>query len=47
MPLQGGASGVPLTGELASVATPRNGMVIRDEVYVHHADALEAVGLSE
>ena len=46
-PLRGRASGVPMTGELATVATLRGGMVIRDEVYLHHAEALEAVGLSE
>jgi ketosteroid isomerase-like protein len=47
VPLRGRASGVPLTGELATVATLRDGLVVRDQLYLHHAEALEAVGLSE
>jgi ketosteroid isomerase-like protein len=47
MPTRGRASGVALTGKYATIATLRDGRVIRDQVYVHHGQALEAVGLSE
>jgi ketosteroid isomerase-like protein len=40
-------SGVPLTGKWATVSTLKNGRAIRDQVYLDHAEALEAVGLSE
>jgi ketosteroid isomerase-like protein len=40
-------SGVPLTETFASVATLKDGRVVRTQEYYDHADALEAVGLSE
>jgi ketosteroid isomerase-like protein len=45
VPTRARASGVPLTGNWAAVATLKNGRVIRDQVYLDHAEALEAVGL--
>ena len=44
-PVRARASGVPLTGKLASVATLENGRVIRQQDYFDHDEALEAVGL--
>jgi ketosteroid isomerase-like protein len=41
------ASGVPLSGKWATVTTLKNGRAIRDQVYLDHAEALEAVGLKE
>jgi ketosteroid isomerase-like protein len=46
-PLRARASGVPLTGTLASVATLANGRVIHQQDYLGHDEALEAVGLRE
>lgn len=45
VPTRALASGVPLTGKWAAVATLKNGRVIHDQVYLDHAEALEAVGL--
>jgi hypothetical protein len=45
--LRGQASGVAFTGEFASVVTLKHGRALRDEGYVNHAEALEAVGLRE
>ena len=39
------ASGVPLTGKLASVVTLAKGRVIHQQDYMDHDEALEAVGL--
>jgi ketosteroid isomerase-like protein len=44
-PLRARASGVPLTGKLASVVTLAKGRVIRQQDYTDHGEALEAVGL--
>ena len=41
------ASGVPLTEPYATVLTLKDGSVIRLDEYYDHAEALEAVGLSE
>jgi ketosteroid isomerase-like protein len=47
VPTRGQASGVPLTGKWATVSTLKRGRVIRDQVYLDHAEALAAVGLRE
>jgi ketosteroid isomerase-like protein len=47
VPTRAQASGVPLTGKWATVATLKHGKVIRDQVYLDHAEALEAAGLSD
>ncbi len=44
-PVRARASGVPLTGKLASVATLANGRVIHQQDYFDHDEAVEAVGL--
>ena len=44
-PVRAQASGVPLTGKLASVATLANGRVIRQQDYLDHDEAVQAVGL--
>jgi len=44
---QGLLSGVPVEAPFASVSTMRNGTVIDLREYLSHAEALEAVGLSE
>jgi hypothetical protein len=44
-PVRARASGVLLTGKLASVATLANGRVIHQQDYFHHDEAVEAVGL--
>ena len=46
-PLRARASGVPLTGKLASVATLENGRVIHQQDYLDHDEAVEAVGLRQ
>ena len=46
MPMRAQASGVALAQTYASVWTLKGGRVIRVDDYLHHADALEAVGLS-
>jgi len=47
VPVRARASGVPLTGKLASVATLAEGRVIHQQDYFDHAEALEAVGVRE
>jgi ketosteroid isomerase-like protein len=47
VPARAQASGVPLTGQWATVSTLKNGRVIRDQVYLDHAEALDFVGLLE
>jgi ketosteroid isomerase-like protein len=46
-PVRGQASGVPFTGKGASVLTVKDGMVIAQQDYFDHTEALEAVGLRE
>ena len=40
-------SGVPLTRKYAQIVTLKDGLVIRQEEYPSHAEALKAAGLSE
>jgi ketosteroid isomerase-like protein len=47
MPMRAQASGVPLTQTYAGVSTLKDGRVIRQRDFLNHAEALEAVGLSE
>lgn len=47
MGVQARASGVPLNGEMATVATLSDGKAIVQHDYLAHAEALEAVGLRE
>jgi ketosteroid isomerase-like protein len=47
VPSRGQASGLPLSQEWASVLTLSGGDVISQQDYLDHAEALEAVGLSE
>jgi ketosteroid isomerase-like protein len=47
VPARAQASGVALIGQWATVSTLKHGRVIRDQVFLDHAEALEAVGLSE
>jgi hypothetical protein len=47
VPARAQASGVALTGRWATVSTLKDGRVISDQVYLDHAEALEAVGLSD
>jgi len=47
VPVRARASGVPLTGKLASVATLADGRVIHQQDYFEHAEALTAAGLRE
>jgi ketosteroid isomerase-like protein len=47
VPMRAQASGVPLTGKLATVWVLKDGKVIRLQAYSDHAEALEAVGLRE
>jgi len=44
--MRGQASGVPLAEAFASVATLKDGRLVRQQEYYDHAEALEAVGLS-
>ena len=44
---RGQASGLPFTGTIATVSELRHGKAIRVRAYFDHAEALEAVGLSE
>ena len=46
-PMRAQASGVPLTEAYAMVSTFKDGKAVRIEEYFDHAEALEAVGLSE
>jgi ketosteroid isomerase-like protein len=45
--MRGQASGVPLTGKYGWVSTLKDGRAIREQHYLDHAEALEAVGLGE
>src|SRR5262245_58256579 len=45
VPARGQASGVPFIEKWATVSTLKDGKLIRDQVYLSHAEALEAVGL--
>ena len=47
LPTTGTASGVPVTGKIATVSTVEHGRVIGVDMYMDHAEALEAVGLRE
>ena len=44
---RGQASGVPFTGKVATVSTLKGGRATRVQMYLDHAEALAAVGLSE
>ena len=46
-PMRAQASGIPLTESFAYVSTMKDGRAIRLEEYYDHAEALEAVGLSQ
>ena len=46
-PMRAQARGVPLTEAWALVGTVRDGTVMSYQEYFDHAEALEAVGLSE
>ncbi len=46
-PMRAQLSGVPLTEEFAYVTTLKDGRVIRQQEFHDHAEALDAVGLSE
>jgi len=46
-PMRAQVSGVPLTETYATVSTLKDGRAVRVEEYFDHAEALEAVGLSE
>ncbi|MEA2378253.1 MAG: hypothetical protein QOD13_2160 [Thermoleophilaceae bacterium] len=45
MPMRAQASGIALTQTYATVATLRDGRVITQRDFLHHAEALEAAGL--
>jgi ketosteroid isomerase-like protein len=45
--LRGAGSGVPVEHDLWLVATVRRGKILRVQWFADHAEALEAVGLSE
>jgi ketosteroid isomerase-like protein len=47
LPARAQASGIPLTGTIATVSTMKDGRATRVQAYLDHAEALEAVGLSE
>ena len=47
LPWRGQASGVPFTGQIATVSVLKHGRAIRVQTYFDHAEALEAVGLRE
>jgi ketosteroid isomerase-like protein len=47
VPMRAQASGVPLTESFALVTTLQDGRTVRLQEYYDHAEALEAVGLSE
>jgi hypothetical protein len=46
-PMRAQASGIPLTESYAMVSTFKDGRAVRINEYFNHAEALEAVGLSE
>jgi ketosteroid isomerase-like protein len=45
MPMRAQASGIPLAQTYAGVSTLKDGRVIRQDDFLNHAEALEAVGL--
>ncbi len=46
--MRGRSSGIEVpSAKVASVATFRDGLMVRQKLYVSHSEALEAVGLSE
>jgi ketosteroid isomerase-like protein len=45
MPMRAQASGVPLAQTYAGISTLKDGRVIRQQDFLNHAEALEAVGL--
>jgi ketosteroid isomerase-like protein len=47
MPMRAQASGIPLAQTYATLATLKDGRVITQRDFLRHADALDAVGLSE
>jgi ketosteroid isomerase-like protein len=47
LPGRGQASSAPFTGKIATVTVLEEGRAIRVQVYLDHAEALEAVGLRE
>jgi len=47
MPMRARASGIELDQTYAGVSTLKDGRVIRQHDYLNHAEALEAVGLSD
>jgi len=47
LPTRGQTSGVPLSGQIATVSELKGGRAIRVRAYLDHAEALEAVGLGE
>jgi ketosteroid isomerase-like protein len=46
LPWRGRASAVPFTGQIATVSFLRRGKAVWGQAYLHHREALEAVGLS-
>ena len=47
LPMRAQASGVPLTGKIATVSVLNDGKATRVQAFLDHAEALAAVGLSE
>jgi hypothetical protein len=47
LPVRAQASGVPLIGEYAAVIALRDGTGVREQQYLNHSEALEAVALRE
>ena len=45
LPWRGQASGLPLTEKIATVSVMKHGKAISVQVYLDHAEALEAVGM--
>ena len=47
MRFTGRSSGVPVDTEWVAILTTLDGRVVREQIFLNHADALEAAGLSE
>jgi ketosteroid isomerase-like protein len=47
MRLTGRSSGVPVETEWVAILTTSNGRVVHEQIFLNHAEALEAAGLSE
>jgi hypothetical protein len=47
LPVRAQASGVPVTGKIATVSVLKQGRAIHVQGYLDHAEALEAAGLRE